>query len=112
MTIDTSPVNLTLDSTILTKELRAMLTLELRTMKGAKHLVHLNHDFPQVATAFLEKPATLGELISFTLRRQHPQIQYIAEMNGVLVSHYSEHLSLQQAFGQIEYDPETKTLHV
>ncbi|GAB2549627.1 hypothetical protein [Spirosoma aerophilum] len=102
MTIDTSAVNLTLDSVIMTEQFGAVITLELRTMKGEPHKVHLNQCFG-TRLASSTKPNTLGDLISLIMRRQHPQIQYIAELNGIKVTHYHERPSLSQSFSQIGY---------
>lgn len=103
MIIDATPVNLTPSSVILTDRLGIVITLELMTMKAKVYTLHINQCFPRVATDFLAKPGTMGELISYIIRRQHPVIQYIADLNGVRVAAFRERNSLSQAFDCIGY---------
>jgi len=103
MTIDATPVNLTPSSVILTDRLGIVVTLELITVKGKIYTLHVNQCFPRVPTDYLVKPKTLDELVRYIIRRQHPVIQHIAEVNGIRVVLFRERNSLSQAFDCIGY---------
>lgn len=106
MIIDATEVNLTPSSVILTERLGIVVTLELITMKGKIYTLNVNQCFPRMATDYLAKPETLGELISYIIRRQHPAIQYIADRNGIRIVQFRERNSLSQAFDCIGYSSE------
>ena len=103
MNIDTTSINLTPSSAIMTKHHGVVVALEVTGTTGLIHTVNFNQSFPKVETDPLEKPKTLGELITYIIGRQHPLIQYIAEEYGVRVVQYRERMSLSQSFSQIEY---------
>jgi hypothetical protein len=111
MTIDTTPVNMPLDSPIMQDLFGVIITLELRTMIDEPYTVHANLCFSE-NNPLTEKPATLQDLIKLIIRRQHPRIDYIAEQNGVKLIQYKERPSFKQSMSAISYDPITKTLHV
>ena len=46
---------------------------------------------------------TVGDVVRMVIRRQHPVLQYVAELNGVIVEHYHERYSFSQSMSCISY---------
>ncbi|QHV99250.1 hypothetical protein [Spirosoma endbachense] len=96
----------TLESPIMTQKLSCILQIELLTMRGETMRVarHMSIAVPNDRDSLPSSP-TLRDLVMLAIKRLHPAMQYIAELNGIRVW-YHEQWALHQVWGCIEFGPD------
>lgn len=70
--------------------------------KQLRTVSDISLDTPTDASALPETP-TLGDVVTLALKRQHPQYQYLAEQNGLVVQSYRERFSYAQQTERVAY---------